>query len=238
MRFIVVACALLGIGVQAHNSWLPAEHEDKRSPCPALNTLANHGYVNHNGSGILQSDLTDALVRVYQVDEGLAAGFVDLASSMGVGYTGEDGNKYFDLDAFNKHNVIEHDASLTREDFGDDGDNFTPRKYLIEQLKDLSEDGVSLGFKEMAQARKLRVAQESSRDASYSLDDTRETFAYFEAALTVRVLGTGTSIPLEFVDSFFGQERIPDTWVAPSPGYMHCQLGEDVARLKNLTSQL
>eukprot|EP00475_Leptophrys_vorax_P028432 TRINITY_DN410_c0_g1_i2.p1 TRINITY_DN410_c0_g1~~TRINITY_DN410_c0_g1_i2.p1 ORF type:complete len:257 (+),score=66.23 TRINITY_DN410_c0_g1_i2:57-773(+) len=236
MKATIAGAILLLSGASAYNSWSPAGVGDKRSPCPALNTLANHGYVNHNGSRILQSDFANALVNVYQIDAALAEGFADAAFSLGVGYSDAAGNKYFDLDALDRHNVIEHDASLTREDFGDNGDNFTPQEYLIEQLKGLSEDGQSLGFSEMAKARKLRVSQESSCDPTYSLDETRETFAYFEAAFTVRVLGQGTSIPLDFVDSFFMYERIPNGWVAPSPGYNNAQLMDDVANLKNLTA--
>lgn len=33
-------------------SWKPAGAGDSRSPCPALNSLANHGFLNHNGKGI------------------------------------------------------------------------------------------------------------------------------------------------------------------------------------------
>lgn len=33
-------------------NWKPAGAGDSRSPCPGLNSLANHGFLNHNGKDI------------------------------------------------------------------------------------------------------------------------------------------------------------------------------------------
>jgi hypothetical protein len=40
---------------------------DARSPCPGLNTLANHGYINRNGRNIQGSDIINAAQQVYSI---------------------------------------------------------------------------------------------------------------------------------------------------------------------------
>ncbi|XP_006455630.1 hypothetical protein AGABI2DRAFT_52638, partial [Agaricus bisporus var. bisporus H97] len=50
-----------------YREFIPAGAFDGRSPCPALNTLANHGYISRNGHDIHFFELIDALQRVYNV---------------------------------------------------------------------------------------------------------------------------------------------------------------------------
>jgi hypothetical protein len=42
---------------------------DRRGPCPGLNTLANHGFINRNGSDIDPRDLINAIKDAYNVAE-------------------------------------------------------------------------------------------------------------------------------------------------------------------------
>eukprot|EP00475_Leptophrys_vorax_P013098 TRINITY_DN1947_c0_g4_i2.p2 TRINITY_DN1947_c0_g4~~TRINITY_DN1947_c0_g4_i2.p2 ORF type:complete len:259 (-),score=91.36 TRINITY_DN1947_c0_g4_i2:1735-2511(-) len=233
MRFFLLLVSALAIATSAQD-WAPATSSDKRSPCPAVNALANHGYINRNGVGINQADFVNAITSVLNVDSGLANTLVGTAIKF-LGYTDSTGTKVIDLDALRKHNVIEHDASLTRKDIGDSGaDNYSPQPDLIEQLKGLSTDGQTLGWTEIAKARNLRTSQESASDPSYGLDVGHAVAAYTEAAFTLRVLGTGESIPLDFIDSWFGQEKIPDDWSAPSSAYTAAQAALDAAKIKAL----
>ncbi|TQN70333.1 putative sterigmatocystin biosynthesis peroxidase stcC, partial [Colletotrichum shisoi] len=73
------------------NDWSAPTADDRRSPCPMVNSLANHGYLPRTG-------LNKAL----------------LTSTTG-------NNATFNLDDLNTHGVIEHDGSLSRNDiyFGD-----------------------------------------------------------------------------------------------------------------------
>ena len=41
--------------------YAPAQDGDKRSPCPLVNCLANHGYINRNGQNIRANDLNAAM---------------------------------------------------------------------------------------------------------------------------------------------------------------------------------
>jgi hypothetical protein len=228
-----VVFGLIALSSVNGQSWSPAGPGDKRSPCPALNTLANYGYINHNGADIVGTDLINALMNVYNLDNPLASKLVNDAIA-DLGYTDANGNKALDLDTLSTHNHIEHDASLTRRDYGD-GDNHTPQADLIEQLKGMSADGETLGWTEMAKARNLRASQESAVDPSYGLDLKHKALALGEASLVLRILGTGDSMPVDWIDTWFANESIPEDWTKPALPYTLIQAGLDVAKLGALT---
>jgi hypothetical protein len=231
----IIFAFLLICGLALGQEWQAPGPTDKRSPCPVLNTLANHGFLNRNGVGITHDDLVNAFISVLGIDATLA----DKQAVNGLtklGYTDSNGVQRLDLDALSKHNVIEHDASLTREDLGDNGDNWTVQPYLVAQLKSLSPDGTSpLGWNEIAKARNLRVKQEKASDPSYSLSLDLTAVALGQGVFVLRILGTGDAIPLEYIDSWFGLEKIPDGFTPHSPAYGVIQFGLDVAKLGALT---
>ncbi|TFK37516.1 hypothetical protein BDQ12DRAFT_652502 [Crucibulum laeve] len=53
--------------LQMNNVFHYPTTSDSRSPCPALNTLANHGYIRRSGTQITLFVLTRTLVHVYNV---------------------------------------------------------------------------------------------------------------------------------------------------------------------------
>ncbi|KAK4540457.1 hypothetical protein LTR36_009203 [Oleoguttula mirabilis] len=93
-------------------------HESQRSPCPFLNSLANHNYLPRDGKNITPAHLKAALVVAGNSTPILA----DILSSIVKPVTRKDGT--FTLADLRRHNVIEHDASFTRLDFRQ-GDNYT-----------------------------------------------------------------------------------------------------------------
>jgi hypothetical protein len=54
---ISVDAATTSIDVDGLHAFHPPTASDQRGPCPALNALANHGYIPHNGSAYAQSKL-------------------------------------------------------------------------------------------------------------------------------------------------------------------------------------
>lgn len=42
---VAAATALPGMDMSKEHAWQPPKDSDSRSPCPMLNTLANHGYL-------------------------------------------------------------------------------------------------------------------------------------------------------------------------------------------------
>ncbi|KZT19746.1 Cloroperoxidase [Neolentinus lepideus HHB14362 ss-1] len=54
------------------HAFIPPSPSDSRSPCPALNTLANHGYLPRDGKNITPSHLVHALKAAYGTTTPLA----------------------------------------------------------------------------------------------------------------------------------------------------------------------
>jgi hypothetical protein len=107
---------------QNFTTWSPPGPGEVRSPCPALNSLANHGFLPHNGKGITIPMLITAL------NNGVNVG-ADFATAIrGAGLPSVPGNLLatsFDLNNSDEHNFsIEHDASLSREDYYVNGNNY------------------------------------------------------------------------------------------------------------------
>jgi propanediol dehydratase large subunit len=87
----------------------PSENYN-RAPCPGLNTLANHGYLNRNGLNISDSELIDAFLNVYGIGQDASNTFLgaikDLKNAYGL----------LDLNVLRQHNLLEHDVSLVHSD--------------------------------------------------------------------------------------------------------------------------
>ncbi|KZS87528.1 Cloroperoxidase [Sistotremastrum niveocremeum HHB9708] len=97
--------------------FVPARPTDSRSPCPALNVLANHGYIPHNGLDISPIQLIRALQTVYNASLPFSI-FITLAGLWTAGYikwTPWPKLRIRSLHALALHGVIEHDASLVHE---------------------------------------------------------------------------------------------------------------------------
>ena len=97
------------------SQWAPPGDGDVRSPCPGLNSLANHNIIPHSGKGLTVKILTDAMEQAFNI------GF-DLRTILAVGGVFASPtallNGQMDLDHLDKHNFIEHDGSLSRGFFG------------------------------------------------------------------------------------------------------------------------
>lgn len=79
-----------------------------RAPCPMLNSLANHGFLPHDGKDISEDVTISALAAALNVDSSLSRFLHDQA----VTTNPVAGAKTFSLDDLSNHNILEHDASL------------------------------------------------------------------------------------------------------------------------------
>ena len=79
-----------------------------RGPCPMMNTLANHGFLPRDGQGLTKDVVVTGLVSGLNFDPILAGIMFDKA----VVANPEPNATFFTLDHLNRHNVLEHDASL------------------------------------------------------------------------------------------------------------------------------
>ena len=86
-----------------------ADIDSVRGPCPFLNTFANHGFLPRSGKYITQEDLSKALLDAVHIEEGLSNMLFDFAITTNP----EPNSTWFSLDHLARHNVLEHDASLS-----------------------------------------------------------------------------------------------------------------------------
>ncbi|KAH9177618.1 Cloroperoxidase [Lactarius sanguifluus] len=176
---------------QNHNGdssheWIPKQPGDVRSPCPALNTLANHGYLPHDGKQLTAPILIHALQEGY----GLSTPLAHLLVHGGIFLLGQIGA--FGLNDLARHNRIEHDASLVHDDTK-------------------AEDGRVLTAEDIARAR---VERESQCPALSSLhaEVARGEMAIALGLFGQENADHQEGVPLEMLHQWLAEERLPEGW--------------------------
>lgn len=111
--------------------WHPPFPGDLRSPCPALNALANHYIIPHNGRNLTVHMLVEAFTASMNISSDFTT-FVGAAALQLAPDGGKSGQ--FSLQDISVHGLtgaMEHDGSLSREDFDGTGDatSFSPRVF-------------------------------------------------------------------------------------------------------------
>ena len=185
------------ISTSTSHSFIPPSFSDLRSPCPALNALANHGYMyavfilisgqtrltgasNRDGRNLTVHALVEAIQHVYNFTKPLAY----LLALSGVLLCGN--GRTVNLDRLAKHNVIEHDASLSRQDVQPPND-YSPipaDPYLVDELMRVSPE-MFLVLKDLAAARVIRESQA----VGGPLSPIHAKIARAESALILQVFG-------------------------------------------------
>jgi hypothetical protein len=183
---------------------------DVRSPCPALNTLANHGYIDRSGKKISASSLTSSLTSVYHLSHPLAGSLV-AGGFLCCGNMLEG----LSLDALAAHNKIEHDASLVHDN-APPGAKFAPCEVDLTLLHELIKrypDG--LGLDQLAEARALRE-EALNKEGRKKLNEFHEEIGRGEAALTWLLMKDDTDVVnTRTLEQWYGEETFPDTYSIP-----------------------
>jgi len=186
--------------------YVPSKPGDSRSPCPALNALANHGFLPHDGRGMTRQDYIRAMREGYNLSFPLAATLA---------YGGHIMLRQFSelsLSDLSRHNYIEHNASLGHMDaIGDE--EYAPWRAspkLIAQLVNQSTDGLSLTMHDFAVAR-------VRREEAYlhqPLDAIHEEIARGEMSMVLGIFGGGNdTVPIRWVKEWWLDERFPEDFV-------------------------
>jgi hypothetical protein len=117
-----------------------------------LYSLANHGVLPHDGKGITVEMAVKALTGSINLDAGIAKVFASGALTTNPVAHADS----FDLNHVNKHGVIEHDVSLTRDDFAS-GDNHTFNPEIWNSVLSTYGDSKETNFALASEARYNRV---------------------------------------------------------------------------------
>ncbi|KAI2622370.1 Cloroperoxidase [Hypoxylon sp. NC1633] len=202
---IVVAFASAAHSASLHAGWKPAGPNDVRAPCPMLNTLANHGFLPHNGKAIDENKTVDALLSALNIEPSLGSLLFTFAASTNP----QPNATTFDLDHLTRHNILEHDGSLSRQDayFGPAG---TFNEAVFNQTKSYW-TGDIIDVQMGSNARVARLMTSNLTDPEYSLSDLGSAFSIGETAAYIIVLGDKVSgtVPKSWVEYLFVNERLP-----------------------------
>uniref|UniRef100_K3WD30 Heme haloperoxidase family profile domain-containing protein n=1 Tax=Globisporangium ultimum (strain ATCC 200006 / CBS 805.95 / DAOM BR144) TaxID=431595 RepID=K3WD30_GLOUD len=194
----------------------------RRSPCPALNTLANHGYIPRNGQSVTRADLKAGIMNVYNIGVGVADILVSQVPET------------LSLDYLGTHNLIEHDASLVHYDayLGKDPSAVDPA-LLADFLDRANSDGL-LTLSDVAAVRKQRAATCRAVNPDCDLGVKPQSLAFLESSVLLRALGgfNNESISRSFAQSFLEQEKIPSDYQKPATDVSLVKLLDTTAKLK------
>jgi len=194
------------VGEAESHEWRPQQPGDVRSPCPALNTLANHGYLPRDGKQLTAS----VLIRGLEEGYGLSGPLANVLAIGGVALLGQLGT--FGLNDLARHNRIEHDASLGHRDTKgrDEYAPLSPDSTLVKQFLDHANDGRLMTVEDVARARVLRESQ------CPALNNLHAEVARGEMAIALGLFSEPNSdrqgIPVDMLRNWFSQERLPDGW--------------------------
>lgn len=184
-------------------NWQPAGHGDQRGPCPVLNSLANHNIIPHNGQHLTVDLIVPALQQVFNISPDLA----NFLFQSGLSTAPDPSTGFFDLQDLDKHNAIEHDASLSRSDFyfsgipGDAKFNATIFNDVLSYFEHMEYITVQAA----AAARYSRVKDSRAHTPGFTYTDVQQITSYAETALYMKTMVDASGqTRVDFVKILFG----------------------------------
>ncbi|KAJ7049206.1 Chloroperoxidase [Mycena amicta] len=183
---------------------------DSRSCCPALNAMANHGILPHDGRNISFRDMGDKIHATFN----FAPTFCRFVPQYAADMLHKDFHKdTLDLADLNLHNGIEHDASLTREDQKFDPDQDKPYLPFINDLLDSasgkdSTDTNILTLSDLQRYSARRRVDARAKNPDFSLEKTHKVFGSANSSTLITIFGGR----VDDLSSFLREERIPHGW--------------------------
>ncbi|KAL4930753.1 peroxidase family protein [Aspergillus undulatus] len=170
-----------------------------------MNTLANHGYLPHDGRNLTRPVVVNALNSALHFNTSLGSLMFDMA----IVANPEEGADYFTLDHLNRHNVLEHDASLSRAD-AYFGSNHIFNSTIFAQTQHFWTDP-TLTAAMLANSKIARQVTSKAFNPNYTFTASTENFSLGEVAAPIIVFGDmqeGT-VERDWVEYFFLNERLP-----------------------------
>ncbi|KIK57599.1 hypothetical protein GYMLUDRAFT_75531 [Collybiopsis luxurians FD-317 M1] len=213
----VAVLAKTGLGADSidwnAHQWEAPTATDSRGPCPGLNTLANHGFLPRNGSNITIPTVLNAINEGFNFEIGY---IMRIAAKVGLLATENVDN--FSLLDLALHGTLEHDASISRNDFAL-GDNVHFNETVFTTLAEANPGADFYNITSAAQVLEQRLAID--KVVNPNLINTEKEFfvRYFESAFYLSAMGNVTTgvAPKNFVQILFREERLPleEGWRRP-----------------------
>jgi len=166
-----------------------------------MNTLANHGYLPRDGRNITLANAVSGLKAGLNFEPSL----VKIMWNKAIIANPTPNATYFTLAHLNRHNVLEHDASLSRSD-AYFGSNHIFNQTVFDQSRSVWQGGV-LDVQQIANAKLLRMVQSRATNPEYAFTAHTEQFSLGEMAAPFIAFGDLDTVLVNrsLVEYFFGQ---------------------------------
>ena len=184
----------------------PPAADASRSPCPVLNSLANHGFLPRDGKNLSPNALNFAFTMALNIDNAVTVSLA--APTFNISTTGVPGT--VNLEDMKAHNVIEHDGSLSRADTVTGNANSFDAPIWDTVKAHFT--GPTIDINTMAAARKDRIAAAMAANPEFSLTPAQVKTSFAESAFILGTLGNNFENPQTstvFMNTIFQQERFP-----------------------------
>lgn len=191
--------------------YVPRKEGDSRCSCPALNAMANHGILPHDGRNISFTEMNHKIRATYN----FAPTFCLFVPNYAAEYLKKSYSKdTFDLQDLDLHNAIEHDGSLVREDV-----YFSPDQSKI--AVPLIEDLLTNVSGKDANGKPLMTPEDLSASLSQRYADAKDTNPEFKPlSLAHKTFGAANASTMltifggrvEDLRSVLLYERLPERW--------------------------
>lgn len=166
-----------------------------------LNTLANHGFLPHDGKDISEARTIQALGRALNIDKKLSEFLFEEALT-----TNPHTNATtFSLNDLSRHNILEHDASLSRQD-AYFGDNHDFNQTIFDETRSYWPHPI-IDIQAAARSRQARVNTSIATNPTYNMSELGLDFSYGETAAYILILGDKYSgkVNRSWVEYLFGK---------------------------------
>ncbi|KAJ7785105.1 Cloroperoxidase [Mycena maculata] len=170
---------------------------DCKSPPKFFRSLANHGYLPRDGMNISIPMILQAAM------DGFNVGPNPIIFAAKVGLLSGDAFPTMDLDALKLHNLIEHDASISRNDLAVTGDNLQFNETIFTTLANPNPGVDYYNGTSAAQVQNTRLT--ISLTTNPNITNTRKEIIMrtLESSLYLSVMGNALT------EIFFREERMP-----------------------------
>jgi hypothetical protein len=180
-----------------------------RSPCPALNAITNHSFINRSGKNVNLPEIILGLFLGMEVSPEVSG----VIGALGMAFSSKPLTIGFDLEDLSTHMfAIEHDCSFSRQDaLIGDNNAFDPELWNVALTQINGSKHKHVNPIDIGRAKSARIQDALRRNPQSVYGPRAAAFGYLEHGLVLTALGA--PIPgiarLDYLRCFFEDERLP-----------------------------
>ncbi|KAF2864997.1 Peroxidase, family 2-domain-containing protein [Massariosphaeria phaeospora] len=216
-----------------HFTWLTPSADDDRAPCPMLNTLANHGFLPHNGRAITRDIFLKGVTDALNFDRES----VDRLFGGALGAVPEFNATSFDLGMLHVKNFIEHDGSTSMQDVILDQQSSVYHEPTFSNFMSyIPHDANTISIPAAAAAKARHFKDMSKINPRFSILASQQTPVMLEMASMFLVFGPAATTKEKgadraFFEYFFRNQRLPVElgWTPPQTEILFTNASREIA---------